>query len=759
MSIPEDFQSSKYPDALDNNQNLFLVHDALRVVLAEDYNPADDIVANRTKITISGDISLFPDNGIITLTEQCNDIEDRAISFYYMSKTETTFEGLVVLDGFDNTIIRPKKITNVLQNVMAEHHNSLKDALIAIETFAGVKGTVDTAPFGDTIEGRINFLQKLILTPRAWFTANQRVGLIPLEVTFKNESFRMGDGDVVITWDFGDADSAVPISSISTISVTDVVPISSTNVYVVDIDSGTVKKTYTSPNKYTVKLHVENEFGSDEVIFEDFINARVEAPIEAIIEFAATSSQIATAGSPTIGPYTTSYPKIRSKINRFIDMIIPDGIHPTTLRTYGGEEVDGSTPIDPIDTYTWSLSDDLDHPNQKTARASYSIGGLYDLVLRCDTRYGAYRISSYPSVIDIVEDKNIWLFTTDDTEATSNEFGLISETFKTGDVPYTLLRDSSFLTGTNNEDQALREFNRNTAFTINGTVDSGNQGLALLLYAGGGDGSSVLGDHQVRVVEFEGFSGSISDNAISIYRPWNWVYFAFGSKSYFLLGPDADADPNENIVSTTKDILDLGVSLSLASPVTLNASNFLNGAGELLENVTSDYDMSGEPSNGRFSVYRSTKKDSTGYIIRNDSVGDFFKLKEFYRTEGVSSDPVLNIRKLPDMPQIKTEGQLVSLNNGIYFFNNSGSISAYNTTDQVWETATVTSPFKNFQDTLVDGYDDTANSLLAVSDNERNAYLSYDYSSNAFIKYNSVDFTFSMIGNRPDGDQWIMGLY
>ena len=39
--------SSNYPTALDTNQNLYQVNDALRVVLAEDYNPGD------TTITIS----------------------------------------------------------------------------------------------------------------------------------------------------------------------------------------------------------------------------------------------------------------------------------------------------------------------------------------------------------------------------------------------------------------------------------------------------------------------------------------------------------------------------------------------------------------------------------------------------------------------------------------------------------------------------------------------------------------------------------
>ncbi|MGC5231082.1 hypothetical protein, partial [Klebsiella pneumoniae] len=70
------------------------------------------------------------------------------------------------------------------------HHNNLKDALIAIEEFIGIKGTVDVKPLGPTMEGRINFLRRLVLRPRAWFSVNRRVGIVPLAVEFTNLSFR-----------------------------------------------------------------------------------------------------------------------------------------------------------------------------------------------------------------------------------------------------------------------------------------------------------------------------------------------------------------------------------------------------------------------------------------------------------------------------------------------------------------------------------------------------------------------------------------
>jgi hypothetical protein len=121
MSIPT---SPLYPDTFDSTSNLYRVHDSLRVKLLEDYTPGD------TTITIDGDITNFPATGVITLTEQVSAIDVRAISFYYGSRTASTFNSLEILPGFTD-VSKPKRITNVTQNVMADHHNNLKDAPLA----------------------------------------------------------------------------------------------------------------------------------------------------------------------------------------------------------------------------------------------------------------------------------------------------------------------------------------------------------------------------------------------------------------------------------------------------------------------------------------------------------------------------------------------------------------------------------------------------------------------------------------------------
>src|SRR5208283_3530979 len=95
---------SNYPNNIDSNQNLFTLHDSLRLTLAEDYNPGDVVLYT------TGDPNVFanfPQIGYITLTDQCNDAEFKAISFSYssttlVSSTSFTFNDIQVLPNSSN---------------------------------------------------------------------------------------------------------------------------------------------------------------------------------------------------------------------------------------------------------------------------------------------------------------------------------------------------------------------------------------------------------------------------------------------------------------------------------------------------------------------------------------------------------------------------------------------------------------------------------------------------------------------------------
>lgn len=697
---------SRYPEEFDDDSNLYLVHDALRLKLSEDYEVGD------TSITIipDGDImDKFPATGLITLTEQCNEPDLRALSFSYSSKTDTTFDGLIKLDCFTD-VSKPKLVTNVTQNVMAEHHNALKDAIIAIETFVGVKGEIAQTPLTGTMEARINFLRRLVLSPKAWFTSNKRIGIVPLCIDFKDFSTRQPD---VWIWDFGD-------STISIISRTD------------DIQTGDVTKCYISPGIFTVTETVSNEFGEDSLAIPDYIIARVEAPGLAEIEFIPTDNQILDDGV------------LRSRIDELITITITD---------------DGEQPEDPIVRYIWEIEDDLQHENSITTTASFSVGGLYNIRLKTETELGSFRISSFPDSLDIVERFSIWHFIFDSSAGEDDitkdlnfyEFGLVTETYKTTTNATSVTRDYTFLTGEPEEERQIREFRRNNGFTPKSLVASGDRGSSLLFWSEGA--ASMAASQVIRFREFKAFEQTwstpvINGSGSAITRRWNWVPLISADKVRFLFG-NVLSSSSTNQTLTTLSLNDLSVTSAAFS-------NYANGADELEENVGGGID-------GDFSVYRSTWQDQTGYIARNDGSGVFFRIKSFYRTEGTTSNPVQLIRKVADIPgSTKLEGQLLPLSNGIYFFNNTGEVAAYNPTTNVWTTGGpgVNSPaFTELQDTSVTGYDDPANTLVATSDMNHTAYLSYDYSVRAVLKFSELDLTFSALAPRPEGEQFSIGLY
>jgi PKD repeat protein len=769
MTIPT---SSLYPDQFDTDDNLFLVHDALRLRLAEDYNPGD------TKIKVEGHfetVARWPATGIITLTEQCNELPERAVSFYYSEFDSEAMEirGLEIIPGFPD-VKKPKKITNVTINVIDKHHNHLKNALIAIQKFCGVKGTEDKEPFGPTLEGRTNFLRRLVLQPKAWFSSDKRTGNVPLEIEFIDQSFRLGTdgtaGPVKITWDFGDHTSST-ISLISVISADSYVGDSPLDMLVRDTDGGKIKKVYHKPGIYDVKLTVENDFGKDVCILPNFINARVKAPNTAIVKFIEnTSNQEATPGIPPNGPFQVT-PKIRSPINTLIEIEVPEGENPATPGySFAGELLvpldpnnpDGAKiPLDPVTDWTWALGDDLLHPNIRSTKASYSVGGIYDMKLRVDTQFGAYRITTYEDAIDIVENRNLWLWLyTDATTVRSYEYGLISETFKLTTAPtLTINKNDSFLNGLPSESQQKTEFNRNNGFAPRSNIGSGLGGTALLYYATGRNKLDPVTSEKINVIEYDGFSGSYVTKT-PITRQWNWAHLNSNSASYFIFGTVDEYLPNQSPTNQTNQVLSFNDLV--VSEKNLTSATYLNGAQELMENVAI-YDNSGNSVYGNFSVYRTAWKDNTGYIMRNDGVGPFFRLKSFYRTEGTVGNPFTFIRKMQDVQgPTKLEGQLLAMSTGIYFLNNSGSVSKFYPQESIWRSGgpgVNSLLYRGLQDTTVQGFDNAKNTLLAVSDGDKRAYLSFDYSPNAFLRFNEIDLTFVSLGNRPQGQQWIMGVY
>jgi hypothetical protein len=863
---------SKYPENFDTNKNLYEVHDYLRVYLAEDYIPGS------TSIYVYGTteaISRFPDQsrggGIITLTDQCEEIKQRAISFYYTTKTITSsttayFSGLKILPNFDD-VKKYKDITNITQNVMAEHHNSLKDAVLNIEKFAGVEGELATKPLEGTIEQRTNYIRYLALAPKAWFSVDKKIGLKPSVVTFTDLSFRLGtDGSSKLTehkWNFNYGSNnyfaynkSFDFKTLGTGEVLTTVSIELTENFLqqscilqkstdnrvthsdvengeafiityssiivnpeyrlligeggekaggltvyLNLDQDKLIYTYEQSGFNDVSLTITNDFGEDTCVLKNVVNVRDFCPSEAEINFVASNSQTFLGQEISIeslngDSVNKRLYRITSPINTYISMNV--------AADSGGVLKNGQNSSDPINSYTWGINDDLSHLNQNYTTASFSVGGIYDVVLRTDTNSGNYRITNFKSSIDVIESSNLWLWTKGlDNNISANEFGLISETFKSlnnfCDIKGNF--NSSFLgiiqpefdpstkdpcdCGTKCCDncysysercRAIREFERNNGFAKMDNYGSGNKDAAgLMFWATGRKDVDPISSERVYFQKYNAFYDVYSAYFFgsSIYRQWGWVGLSSGDNVYFMLGnkgltnntcagkKDCD-NPLVVAASNSNSEVDTNVtSVSISNykyeSCCLSSNSFKNGA-EDIKNYTL-------PSDG-YSFHRSVWRDGSGYILQSYGEGKFFRLKNFYKTGGTTSNPISEIKKINDLSgPTKTEGQLVNLSSAVFLFNNSGAISVFNSTTGVWSTGgpgVGSTNFKSLQDSTVTGFDDLNQTLFATSDEDHNVYISYDYSAKSFIKFNDIDLTFRYLGGRPGGSydrQWLSAIY
>jgi PKD repeat protein len=686
---------SNFPNALDNDANLFLVRDALKLTLAYDYYPGQQILyVDGPKSTFDK----FPETGTVTLSDQVSDRNHRAISFYYGGKSKMMFTDIVLISGKD--CYKPKIETTVSQHVMAIHRNALKEAILSIEHFLGAKKTNDAEPLGSTIIGRLNYLRRIIFSPKAWFTASSNVGIAPSVIAFTAEAASADGGNATYEWDFGDGSKQTT-------------------------PEPQIRKTYNKPGIHDVTLKITNDFGSDTVNFPKMVKVKAQSPVRAAIEFIALPGQMLSEKGI-----------LRTPVNQPVTAKVKEGRHAN--KTFAGEMLnEEGKAVDPIVKYTWNLSDDLSHNNDHTTRAVYSVGGVYDLNLRTDTEYGSYRITNIEKCIDVVEDVNLWLWTfAAHNNVEVSEFGLFCETFKTKPATrLNLYANSSFL-----GNDAIKEFKRNNGFGKRNDT-SGKGGTCLICWATGRSPGEPSSAEKIGIREYNGFADVYTAHP-AIYRPWNWAMLASDTNFYFAFGQNEGIKNKQ--LKTTLNFANLS---STHEPLVF--ANYKGNAQELMVN---------EP----FSIYRTAWKGDTGYILRSKQ-GEFVNLRSFYKTEGTIGDPLRVFSKLPDMQGLnKTEGQLVALSRGIYCFDNSGAISIYNDNTESWEvsdTSAIVNSFRALQDHKATGHDKESNTLVATSDSYDKAYLSFDYSPNAFLKFNETDLSFHTLGHRPEKEQWMMRIY
>jgi len=133
-----------FPSSLDDNSSLYLAVNNLRTLLTSDIS---DSATTIPVLTTSG----YPPTGFTSILTGSDITASEAMS--YSGLTATSFTG--VARGADETVAAEHLLgNNVDLNIVADHHNSLKDAIFAIEAFVGISGAENFVPrdsFGNSI--------------------------------------------------------------------------------------------------------------------------------------------------------------------------------------------------------------------------------------------------------------------------------------------------------------------------------------------------------------------------------------------------------------------------------------------------------------------------------------------------------------------------------------------------------------------------------------------------------------------------------
>lgn len=157
-------------------------------------------ISTTSDVIIVEDTSKFPDSGLVRIfRENYTGLTSELV--YYNKKTSNSFYELD--RGFAGTKINSwKSDTKIEAGVMAEHHNSVRDALYNIETYLGTKSTTSLL----TLNGILKQQESKIYAPKSLFRAYPRYGNFPLTVNFHTFT---NSNTIRYFWDFGDGSPPV----------------------------------------------------------------------------------------------------------------------------------------------------------------------------------------------------------------------------------------------------------------------------------------------------------------------------------------------------------------------------------------------------------------------------------------------------------------------------------------------------------------------------------------------------------------------
>jgi len=210
---------SVFPQAYDSKYQLYEAKNNCETQLAQS-------LTYTAKLLVVENNDNFPSSGIIRVGP-AHGQQGAAEMIYYDTKTQGVFKNII--RGFAGSRQNPWPIGSYVTGaVFAEHHNSVKDAVINIEANLGLISN----PSATSLNGILKAQESKYLAPKAIFRAYPKSGPPGTKIRFQNFS----TGSVIrYLWDFGDGTTSIERSP---------------------------SHTYLKEGKYTIKLNIISNLGA-----------------------------------------------------------------------------------------------------------------------------------------------------------------------------------------------------------------------------------------------------------------------------------------------------------------------------------------------------------------------------------------------------------------------------------------------------------------------------------------------------------------
>lgn len=184
---------SLYPEAIDSRYQLYEAKNNAETKLSQSltYSAKFILVDNNDDFPSSGIIRIGPPHGQSGHSEMV----------YYDNKAQGVFKNII--RGFAGSRQNPWPMGSyVTSAVFAEHHNSVKDAIINIQANIGIQNN----PLPTSLNGILKTQENRFLAPRAVFRSYPTIALPGKKIRFQNFSC----GPIIrYLWDFGDGTTSV----------------------------------------------------------------------------------------------------------------------------------------------------------------------------------------------------------------------------------------------------------------------------------------------------------------------------------------------------------------------------------------------------------------------------------------------------------------------------------------------------------------------------------------------------------------------